>query len=224
MTDPGTAAAGEAAAREIGYAPELYQTVWSFGVRAGGSVVDVGSDEAASSPFAENGFTVQRVDISKAAALPFPDERFDVAVSAQTFDAVDRARTLSEMHRVLQRGGVVAIWWRQLAATDQLSALREDTFKALGLQPVAEFTSGFKEFYASPFAEQTLRVIPWRTSTTLAQYVAEERSNARVRAALGDGTDRYLHELQSRLQERFGHGNPRLAPAYVHFLYLARKP
>ncbi|HZT12746.1 MAG TPA: class I SAM-dependent methyltransferase [Candidatus Baltobacteraceae bacterium] len=224
MTDSGTAAASEGAAREIGYAPELYETVWSFGVRKGGSVLDVGSGEAASSPFAENGFTVQRVDASKASALPFPDERFDVAISAQTFDSVDRARTLSEMYRVLRRGGVAAVWWRQLAATDQLTALREDTFKALGVPPVAEFTSGFKEFYASPFAEQTLRVIPWRTSATLAQYVAEERSNPRVRTILGENADRYLNELQARLQERFGHGNPRLAPAYVHFLYLARKP
>jgi SAM-dependent methyltransferase len=52
-----------------------------------------------------------QVDIvGPAEALPFPDARFDVVLSAQTLEHVlDPPRVLSEMHRVLKPGGIALV-------------------------------------------------------------------------------------------------------------------
>lgn len=138
---------------QAAYSNELYDTIADFGLRRGSSILDVrAGDKDASAPFSANGFNVTHVDASESARLPFPDERFDVAVSAGPGAWPDRMRALLEMHRVLRRGGIVAIWWK--VPMGESGAPRGE-----GL------TGGFKEFYAAPFLGQTLRVLPWRTAS-----------------------------------------------------------
>lgn len=237
-------AAGYAANR-IGYSNELYDTIARFGLRRNATILDVGCGTGiASGPFAANGFPVTGVDPSEAMlakakermpaavfvqgsaeALPFPNERFDLVISAQAFHWVDRAQALSEAHRVLRPGGAIAIWWKHLMAQDPVKELRDEIFRSLGAEPpVNGLTGGFREFYASTnFMEQTLRVIPWRTAMPLEQYLGYERSRRNVREALGANVEQYFTTLERRLRERLGEGNPTVPLGYAQYLYLAKK-
>ena len=226
-----------------GYANELYDRIAAFGLRRGAQILDVACrDGIASEPFALNGFTVTGVDASpeavararervpsatfvegKAEALPFPQERFDLALSAHAFHLLDRAAALLEIHRVVRPGGSVAIWWRTLMSQDPVKEIREQAFSALGKEPPPGFTAGFKEFYAAPLVEQTVRVIPWRTAMPLDRLMQLQRSHARDRAALGTQAAAYDAEVEARLHERFGTGNPSIPLAYNHYLYLAKR-
>jgi SAM-dependent methyltransferase len=160
-----------------------------------------------------------------AETLPFPNERFDVVISAQAFHWVDRVRALAEVQRVLRPAGIVAIWWKHLMARDAITELRDDAFRSIGIEPPRSgLTGGFKEFYAAQqFMEQTLRVIPWRTSMPLEQFLGYERSRRNVRVAPGDKPGEYFAALEQRLRQRFGEGNPLVPLAYVQYLYLAKK-
>ena len=244
-TDPWTQLAEDYAAYRLGYSNELYDTIARFGLRRGATILDVGCGPGlASAPFAANGFPVTGVDPSpamiakakervpnavfvegSAEALPFPNERFDVVISAQVFHYVDRARALAEAHRVLRPGGTIAIWWKQLMARDPITDLREDTFRMLGAEPPKSgLTGGFKEFYAaSNFMDQTLRVIPWRTAVSLDRFLGYERSRCSTQQALGPKLGRYFEALELRLRERLGEGNPTVALSFVQYLYLAKK-
>jgi ubiquinone/menaquinone biosynthesis C-methylase UbiE len=244
-TDPWTQLADEYAAYRLGYSNELYDTIAAFGLRRGATILDVGCGTGiASAPFTLNGFPVTGVDPSEgmlakakeqypdavfvqgsAEALPFPNERFDVAIAAQMFHWVDRARALDEMQRVLRPAGMIAIWWKHLMARDVITDLRDDAFRSIGIEPPQSgLTGGFKEFYAAhKLTEQTLRVIPWRTSMPLEQFLGYERSRRSVRIAAGDKAPQYFAALEQRLRERLGDGNPTVPLAYVHYLYLAKK-
>lgn len=245
MTDQWAALAQEYANSRIGYSHELYDVIAQFGLRRGATILDIGCGTGiASRPFAVNGFPVTGIDPSpsmlavaaqrlpnatlvegEAEALPFPNERFDVAISAQTFHWIDRARALAEAHRVLRRGGIIAIWWKHLMGQDAIKQIGDDVFMQLGTTPAQSgLSGGFKEFYASQFDQQTLRVLPWRTSMTLEQYLGYERSRCAVRKALGDRADEYFSLLEQRLRDRWGAGNPMLSVAYIQYLYMAKKP
>jgi ubiquinone/menaquinone biosynthesis C-methylase UbiE len=161
----------------------------------------------------------------EAEALPFPNERFDVVISAQTFHWVDRARALAEAYRVLRPGGIIAVWWKHLMASDPIKEIRDGVFRSLGKEPIESgVTGGFKEFYASQFTQQTLRAVPWRVATPLDQYLGYERSRCSVRKALGAQADEYFRRLQAALRERSGADNPTLSLAYIQYLYMAKKP
>jgi SAM-dependent methyltransferase len=244
-TDPWTQLADDYAVHRLGYSNELYDTIAAFGLRRGATILDVGCGTGiAGGPFAANGFPVTGVDPSEAMlakakeqypnatfvqgaaeALPFPNERFDVVISAQAFHRVDRARALFEAGRVLRPAGTIAIWWKQLMARDATTDLREQTFRAMGVEPpVSGLSGGFKEFYAaSHFMEQTLRVVPWRTSMPLERFLGYERSRLSTQETLGAKTGLYFTELELRLRERFGEANPIVPLAYVQYLYLAKK-
>ena len=215
-----------------GYSAELYDTIASSGLRRGASILDVGCGTGiAALPFASNGFPVAGVDASEAMLakaraavpnvefvqgsaenLPFTDERFDVVISAQAFHRFDRVKAFDEIHRVLRPGGMVAIWWKQLMSQDPVSEITAEAFRALGMEPpVSGLSGGFREFYGAPgFAEQTLRVLPWRSAMPLEQYA-------------GENGERCFAELERRLHERFGGGNPTVPLAYLQYLYLAKK-
>lgn len=245
MTDQWAVLAQEYANYRTGYSNELYDTIAAFGLRRGATILDVGCGTGiASAPFAMNGFPVTGADPSEAMlaqasqrlpnatfvqaeaeALPFPNERFDVVISAQTFHWVDRARALAEAYRVMRRGGTIAIWWKHLMAQDPIKHMRDDVFAELGKQPVESgLSGGFKEFYASQFTQQTLRVLPWRVALPLEEYMGYERSRAVVRRTFGGQADRYFALLEQRIRERAGAGNPTLSLAYVQYLYMAKKP
>jgi ubiquinone/menaquinone biosynthesis C-methylase UbiE len=228
-----------------GYSHELYDAIARFGLRRGATVLDVGCGTGvASEPFAANGFPVTGIDPSdamleaakqrlphatlvkgEAEALPFPNERFDVAINAQTYHFVDRARALAEAFRVLRRGGIVAVWWKNLMAHDPVKELRDGVFQSVGVEPVEDgLRGGFREFYASQFSEQTLRVIPWRLAASVEEYLTYERNRNAVRRALGARADDYFRRLEARLDEAFGTGGPSLSLAYIQYLYMAKKP
>lgn len=245
MTDEWAALAQDYAIYRSGYSNELYDFIAQFGLRRGASILDVGCGTGiASAPFAMNGFPVTGIDPSpamlaaaaqrlpnatfvqgEAEALPFPNERFDVVISAQTFHWVDRARALSEAYRVLRPGGIIAIWWKDLMSTDAVREIRDQVFRSLGRDPInSALSGGFKEFYASQFTEQTLRVVPWRLAKPLEQYIGYERSRCSVRKALGAQAEEYFVRLEAALRERAGGGNPTLSLGYIQYLYLAKKP
>lgn len=244
MTDEWAALAQDYASYRSGYSNELYDFIAQFGLRRGATILDVGCGTGiASEPFVMNGFPVTGVDQSEAMlaaaaqrlpsatfvkgeaeALPFPNERFDVVISAQTFHWLDRARALTEAYRVLRHGGMIAIWWKHLMTSDAVKATRDEVFRSLGKEPVnGALTGGFKEFYASQFTQQTLRVVPWRVATPLEEYMGYERSRCSVRKALGAQAEEYFRRLEASLRERAGGDNPTLSLAYVQYLYMAKK-
>lgn len=120
-----------------GYSNSVYDELIAFGARPESRVLDVGCGTGlASAPLLAGGFAATGVDLSEsmldkardrmpdarwiagdAAALPFAPRTFDVAISAQTFHWLDRARALAEMARVLVPGGVVGIWWKNAQRT-----------------------------------------------------------------------------------------------------------
>ncbi|MFN2448442.1 MAG: class I SAM-dependent methyltransferase [Candidatus Baltobacteraceae bacterium] len=215
-----------------GYSGELYDAIAAYGLQRGAAILDVGcGDGAASGPFADNDFPVTGVDVSREAlaaarvrlpdaalteaqaeALPFPDQRFDVAICAQSIHLFDRTRALQEMQRVLKPSGIVAVWWKQLMTQEGVREVREETYRERSAEPPPEgLTGGFKEFYAAAeLRDQSLRVIPWRTSVTLEQFVLGESEE--VRDALRDA-----------MRRRLGAQNPALGLAYIQYLYLAKR-
>lgn len=234
------------AENRTGYSHELYDTIAAFGLRRGATIVDIGCGTGiASQPFVSNGFAVTGVDSSEAMlakaaqtlggnvsllcataeALPFPNDRFDVAISAQAFHWFDRAKALAEIHRVLRSGGLLAIWWKHLAAHDSVNLIREEVLRSFTTRtPLSGLSGGFREFYAAPLRGQIVRVIPWRTSISLRRFIGYERSRFGVSQILGAKTEAYAQELERRLQVRFGEGDPLLPVAYMQYLYLAKKP
>ncbi|GAC1443141.1 MAG: class I SAM-dependent methyltransferase [Mycobacteriales bacterium] len=56
------------------------------------------------------------VVVSRAEALPFADRAFDVVCGAQMWHWVDPAVATPEVLRVLRPGGVLALWWNEVAA------------------------------------------------------------------------------------------------------------
>jgi ubiquinone/menaquinone biosynthesis C-methylase UbiE len=244
-TDPWMALADDYAAYRTGYSNELYDAIATFGLRRGASLLDVGCGTGiAAEPFAANGFPVTGIDPSDAMlakakervpnatfvkgtaeALPFPNERFDVVISAQAFHFVDRARAIAEAIRVLRPAGTLGIWWKHMMARDTMTELRDETLRSLGVEPPpASMSGGFREFYAAQqLVEQTLRVIPWRTSMPLDRFLGLERSRLSARQATGSKAEQYYATLEQRLRERLGDNNPTVPIAYVQYLYLAKK-
>lgn len=237
-------AVAEAYDSRPGYSSELYDTIASFGIPRTATVLDVGCGTGiASEPFALNGFSVTGVDPSDAMLerarrrvpgatfvegtaerLPFPEARFDVALSADTFHLVDKTRALAEMSRVLKPGGTLAVWWRFPMTDDAVVALRNGVLTEFVSEPPAGSQPGFREFYAAPLLGHTLRVLPWRLTLPLSRVLKLEESNCSLRQMLGDRTGEFVARFGDTLHERFGSGDPAIPLSYLQFLYLAKKP
>lgn len=237
--------AGDYDAGRSGYANELYDTLVNFGLKRSDSVLDVGCGTGlASAPLAVNGFTVTGVDVSepmleiarrrlpnatfvnaRAEKLPFKDNEFGVAMSAQVFHHLDRTAALKEMQRVVKPGGMIAIWWKRLLSDDPVKMLRDDVMRTLGAEPPSSgLSGGFREFYSASLSDHTLRVIPWRMTTTLGQFLKYERSRKNVRDVLGAKAESYFEALEKRLTEHYGDANAPMTLGYMHYVYLGKNP
>ena len=240
------ALAAHYAAERLGYSNDLYNTLLGFGLTPRDHVLDVCCGTGLGSrPLIENGFRVTGLDNSKgmlekaraqlpaatwtegsALAMPFEPRTFDAAISAQAFHRFeDKAKALAELARVLKPRGIVAIWWKVLMSDDPVKILRDTIAHELGKQPAPEgLTGGFKDFYAASLTDQTLRVVPWRVTMTLRDYMQYERSRMTVVEALHDKAGAYFNELEKRLRQRYGQDDLLMPLSYMQFAYLARTP
>ncbi len=231
-------------AGRIGYANEVFNHLVAFGLSRKHRVLDIGCGTGlASGPLIENGFTVAGVDPSEkmlvhakrrypdaewvlgtAEKLPFGEASFDAAISAQIMHRVDRVAAIAEMIRVLKPNGLIAIWWKVLMSDDAVNIIRGESANEAGTEaPVSGLKGGFKEFYAAPLRDHTIRVVPWRASMPLSQVVQMERSRSSVHENAGDRAETYFNTFERRLRERFGQGDPHVPLAFTHYLYLAKK-
>jgi ubiquinone/menaquinone biosynthesis C-methylase UbiE len=230
-------------AGRIGYSSELYGFLAGFGLAPRHVVLDVGCGTGlASRPLIEGDMRVTGVDpsepmlerararfpnatwkVGKAEKLPVDSASFDAVICAQTIHHVDRKAALAEMIRAIKPGGIVAVWWKTLVSEDPVKMLRDSVAGEMGVEPPPSgLHGGFKEFYAAPFAQHALRVVPWQTTSGLEEFLSAERSRKSIHDELGSRSDAYLRRLEERLRETFGAGNPRIPLGYVQFLYLGR--
>ncbi len=236
--------AGDYDSSRLGYADEVYDLLVSFGLRPGARVLDIGCGTGlASGPLIDNHFDVTGIDPSesmleharrhfpsatwrtgRAEAVPFAEDTFDVAISAQVFHKVDRTAAMEEIVRVLKPGGITAIWWKHLMGDDAAKVLRDEAARELGFDPPQSgLAGGFTEFYGSALREQIVRVVPWRTGTTLSRYMRYERSRENIRETLGGRAEEYFSLLESKLHDRYGTGDAFVPLLYTHYVYLAKK-
>jgi len=226
----------------IGYSSDIYNTLVGYGLNPRHAILDIGCGTGlASGPLIDNDFRVTGVDPSEpmlafakrhyptatwvpgtAEKLPFENASFDSAISAQVFHRLDRNAALAEMQRVLRPGGIAAIWFKSLVTGDAVKYVRESVAADFGANPISVQHPGFKEFYGVKWSETSLRVLPWRTSTTLMKFLEYERSRAVVREKIKD-VEGYIGALEQRLRETFGPGDPLMPLSYSQYLYLAKK-
>ncbi len=231
-------------AGRLGYAGDLYNTLVEYGLAPSHKILDVGCGTGlASAPLVQNDYDVTGVDISEpmlararshypqsrficasAESLPFDAESFDLVMSAQALHHIDRSAAMREMLRVLKPNGIVAIWWKYLMSDDRAKRLGEETMRELGVEPpLSGLKGGFKEFYAAPLREHSLRVIPWRSAMPLSKYLQYERSRKSVLDAFAGNAEEYHSRLEDRMRAAFGDGDPLVPLAYTHYLYLGKK-
>lgn len=230
-------------AGRLGYGDEIYNNLVAFGLLQKHAILDIGCGTGlASAPLIENGYGVTGVDPSEpmlavarerypnarwvagvAEKLPFDAASFDAVISAQALHHADARAAIGEIKRVLRRGGIVGIWWRNLTAEDAVRRVRDAVARDLGLPVLSSaWRGGFREFYAAGFAQTAVRVVPWSTITPLSRYIQYERSRKVVHDAYGADAERYVVRLEARLRETFGDGDPFVPLSYAQFLYLAK--
>ena len=231
-------------AGRIGYANEIYNHLVAFGLTPKHRILDVGCGTGlASRPLLDNNFTVVGVDPSErmlahakrrypdaqwvvgtAEKLPFENASFEAVISAQIIQRVDRAAAIAEMIRVLKPNGLVALWWKVLMNDDAVNTIRSESAKEVGIDvPPGGLKGGFKEFYAAPLRNHTIRIVPWRASMPASQVVQMERSRASVHENARDRAETYFKTFERRLRERIGQGDSYVPLAFTHYLYVAKK-
>jgi ubiquinone/menaquinone biosynthesis C-methylase UbiE len=224
-----------------GYATELYDAIFDYGLARGAHVVDVASGTGlVAAELVARGCSVVGVDISaamgckarervpggsfvlgRAEELPFDDDSFDAGTCAQSFHWFDQTRALEEMLRVVRPGGVIAVWWKGFMRGDAIRHLRDEAANEIGLPPTDDLlTKEFATFDRAPLEDQVLRVVPWITQMTVAGFLGYERSRARARHAYGEKLEAYFEALAARL----GDPHAELALSYIQLLYLGRVP
>jgi len=225
----------------LGYSNSIYDELIAFGARPESRVIDVGCGTGlAAAPLLASGFAVTGVDVSEsmlekarermpdgrwelgdACDLPFAPKTFDIAISAQTFHWLDRAKALAEMSRVLVPGGIAAVWWKNFTAAEPIAQFRQAVADEMGVElPASTMSGGFREFYAYPFAQRILRVLPWQVVVSQSRYLDYERSRLSLHEALGDRRDDFVARLGLRIANLYGGGSVPLS--YIQYLYLGK--
>ena len=221
-----------------GYSRTLYDQLVELGFQSGWHVLDIACGTGmASAPLGERGMKITGVDLSepmlerarmrlpdgtfvrgKAEELPFKDHEFDATVCAQAIHWMDQRKAITEMTRVIKPGGRVAVWWKTLMDDDPIRVLRQAASEVVGVeQPPDLMTGSFRAFFAHPFKERTVRVIPHVIMTDVDRWLGYERTRAR-KTVFGDKLDDYLRELENQMREA-AKGKP-FQVKYTQFLYL----
>lgn len=225
----------------IGYAPELYDALFDYGLAANDTVLDVGCGTGlVTAELARRGALPTGIDIcepmlerarervrsarfavARVEALPFEAASFDAATSAQAFHWFDQPRAFAELARVVRPGGTVAVWWKGLMRGDAIRLLRDEAAFAVGHEPTGDILAkDFDAFDAAPLVEKVLRVVPWIVHMSVGDFLGYERSRARARDTYGDRLEGYY----AALRERLGPPENDLALSYVQLLYLGGVP
>jgi ubiquinone/menaquinone biosynthesis C-methylase UbiE len=225
----------------IGYSNELYDVLEKLGLRRGTRVLDAGCGTGISMRLlAARGMQLTGLDPSadmlagaktavpdatlvngSVEALPFADRAFDAAISAQAFHWFDGDTAYAELIRVVKPGGLIAVWWKILAAENSLRELRKAACARVGVGPTSDpLRGGFGAFYRAPFAARTLRVLPFGVRVRVEDWIGYERSRASARDVYGSKREAYIDALQAELLAKFGTLDARLDVRYVQYLYV----
>ncbi len=226
----------------LGYSNDIYSALVGYGLAPAHNILDLGCGTGlASAPLIERGYHVTGVDpsepmlaiakrklpsatwqVGNAESLPFKDGSFDAVISGQAFHRMDAEAAIAEVRRVLRPGGIAGIWWKSLVTGDPTKEARVDVGVEMGVPKVAAQHPPFKAFYAAKWSESSLRVLPWRTSTTLSAFLEYERSRAIVHERFSD-VEAYIARLEEHLHEMLGPGDPVVSLSYSQFLYLGKR-
>jgi SAM-dependent methyltransferase len=203
---------------------ELYDLLRASGIGAGVRVLDLAREGAAAGdPLAQGGAQVTAVDCRQAERLPLKAASFDAAIAADVLHLVPQAGALAELRRVVRPRGLVAVWWPILSGECDVLAHRAAAANDLGLVPLADpLAKGFRPFYAAPFAERTLRVVPGVLDTTVAGWLDYERARPEVAAAYGPRASDWNAALEGYLLRAYGAPEAKLRVRVLHYVYLAK--
>ena len=224
-----------------GYSTELFDELVNFGLSPGKSVLDIGCGNGiASVALAARGCVLTGVDpsepmlvnarlrvpegkfvVGSAENLPFADRTFDHAICAQAFHWFDQPRAFEETIRVVKPGGVVPVWWKVLTHDAAIRVIRDAACTDADLAPPKDvFGGAFKAFYAAPFSERSLRVMPFIWRTTVKTWVGYERSRAKARNAFASKREAYLKALEKRLVREAGGPDAAMIAPYMQYVYI----
>lgn len=220
---------------------ELYEILRERGFVAGRRVLDVGVGTGlASEPLAQAGIAISGIDPSaemvararvrlpqaelvtgRAESLPFAPGTFDGAIAADVFHFVDQPVALAELLRVVRKGGTVAIWWPSIASDSDILGHRAAASRDLGLDVIPDpIARGFRAFYAAPFSERTVRVVPGLIRATVKGWMSTEFTRAEVRTTYGARARTWLDTLGGHLLRAYGSAEAPMTVRVLFYLYM----
>jgi len=137
-----------------------------------------------------------------AEAIPLPDESVGAAFAGQAFHWFDRARAVPELHRVIRRGGGLALLWNWWDERDPLQRELGELVGYAGHEPYkAEELPG--EPWFRELGRTVLETVQDSSPDALVGYLSTVSSFLVAEPADQDKSLRAVHEAASRYGERF---------------------